>query len=91
MQYAIISCNIERSSILLTSVTKRGQTVIPAAIRNRYHINDGDHIIWIDDGLNIKVVPIPADPISAMKGRGKGEHLFEKIAADRRQELEREG
>ncbi len=76
---------------MLTSVTKRGQTVIPAAIRNRYHIKDGDHIVWIDDGFSIKVIPIPADPITAMRGRGKGEHLFEQLLVDRREELEREG
>ena len=29
-----------------TAVTKRGQTVIPAAIRKRYHIEEGDSLVW---------------------------------------------
>lgn len=75
---------------MLISVTKRGQTVTPAAIRNKYQIKVGDHIVWVDDGQTIKVIPIPDDPISVMKGRGKGEHVFVNIVADRRQELENE-
>ncbi len=72
-----------------TSVTKGGHTVIPAVIRYRYHIKDGDHIAWIDDGFSIKVIPLPGDPVAAMKGRGKGEYLFEQLQADRREELDR--
>jgi bifunctional DNA-binding transcriptional regulator/antitoxin component of YhaV-PrlF toxin-antitoxin module len=73
-----------------TSVTKGGHTVIPAAIRNRYDIKDNDYIVWIDDGFCIKVIPIPADPVAVMKGRGKGENLFGELLTDRREELERE-
>jgi len=45
-----------------TTVTKRAQTSVPAAIRKRYGIKGGDSLEWIDDGQVIKVVPIPADP-----------------------------
>lgn len=62
-----------------TAVTKRGQTVIPASIRRRYHIEEGDHLMWLDDGTGIRVVPIARDPISALRGRGRGEALVEKL------------
>ena len=66
-----------------TSVTKRGQTVIPAAIRKRYHIHESDQIIWLDDCMTIRVVPTAADPIHALRGRGKGERLLATRQADR--------
>ncbi|MCW5849422.1 MAG: AbrB/MazE/SpoVT family DNA-binding domain-containing protein [Anaerolineae bacterium] len=74
-----------------TSVTKRGQTVIPAAIRKRYHIADGDQLVWLDDGQAITVVPVPRDPVQALRGRGKGEHLVERLLQERRKERERGG
>ena len=72
-----------------TTVTKRGQTVIPAAIRNRYRIRDGDQLVWLDDGQTIKVVPVPSDPIAALRGCGKGEGLLEKLLKERQEERER--
>ncbi len=72
-----------------TSVTKRGQTVIPAAIRKRYHIEDGDQLVWLDDGEAITVVPVPRDPIQALRGRGKGERLVERLLREREKERER--
>lgn len=72
-----------------TSVTKRGQTVIPAAIRKRYHIEDGDQLVWLDDGQAITVVPVPRDPIQALRGRGKGERLVERLLLEREKERER--
>ena len=72
-----------------TTVTKRGQTVIPAVIRNRYRIQEGDHLVWIDDGQAIKVIPVPADPISALRGLGKGENLIEKLLKERQEDASR--
>ena len=50
-------------------VSKRLQTVIPAAIRRRHNIREGDRLKWIDDGETIRVVPLPADLIEALCGR----------------------
>jgi len=73
-----------------TAVTKRGQTTIPASIRKRYQIKEGDCLVWLDDGQSIKVVPVPADPIRALRGSGRGERLLELLLATRREERERE-
>ena len=73
-----------------TTVTKRAQTVVPAALRERYGIKDGDFLEWIDDGQTIKVIPIPADPIKALRGSARGERLVEKLLASRQQDAERE-
>ncbi len=74
-----------------TAVTKRGQTVIPAAIRKRYQINGGAQLVWLDDGETIRVVPVSADPISSLRGRGHGKKLIEHLLTERRADLVREG
>lgn len=45
-----------------TAVTKKGQTNIPAAIRKRYQIHEGDRLVWIDEGEVIRVIPVDRRP-----------------------------
>ncbi len=73
-----------------TIVSRRGQTVVPAAIRLRHKIKDGDHLVWIDDGEIIRVIPVPADAIAALYGRGKGEGLTKKLLEERAKDREKE-
>jgi AbrB family looped-hinge helix DNA binding protein len=73
-----------------TTISKRGQTVVPAAIRKRHRILDGDRLAWIDDGETIKIVPIPADPVRALKGIARGERLVQELMKYRREERARE-
>lgn len=67
-----------------TTLTKRGQTVVPAQIRKKYNLKDGDILVWIDDGKSIRIVPLPPDPIKALRGSGKGKKLTERLLAERR-------
>jgi len=73
-----------------TAVTRRGQTVIPAAIRRRYGIEEGDRIVWLDDGSTIRVIPIPSDPVAALRGAGTGEGLGQELLSERRRDRERD-
>jgi AbrB family looped-hinge helix DNA binding protein len=73
-----------------TAITQRGQTVIPAPIRKRYNIMAGDHLVWLDDGQTIKVVPAPADPVRALRGAGRGENLVKRLLDSRREERDHE-
>lgn len=66
-----------------SAVGKRGETVIPASIRKRHQIEDGDQLIWIDDGKVIRVVPMPSDPLRALGGDGE-ESLVENLLERRR-------
>jgi AbrB family looped-hinge helix DNA binding protein len=72
-----------------TLVTKKGQTHIPAAIRKRHQIQEGDRLVWLDDGETIRVVPVPEDPVKALRGSGRGEKLLERLLASRREDRER--
>ena len=73
-----------------TAVTKRGQTVIPAAIRKRYQIENGARLVWLDDGETIRVVPVTEDPLQSLRGRGRGKKLTERLLLERRKDRDRE-
>jgi len=76
--------------VLKTTVTKRAQTVVPAEIRARYKIKGGDLLEWIDDGKSIKVIPIPRDPVAALRGSARGERLTAKLLESRDDDRKRE-
>jgi len=67
-----------------TVVTKRGQTVIPAVFRKKYKIEKGTVLLWIDTGESIKIIPLPKDPLKALKGIAKGENLRKKLLQERK-------
>ena len=73
-----------------TTLTKRGQIVLPAEIRKKHNFKDGDKFVWIDDGNTIKLIPIPDDPLAALRGRGKGDGLSTKLLEERSKDRERE-
>lgn len=75
---------------LQTLITKRGQTVVPAPIRKKYGIREGDRLVWLDDGGTIKVIPVPGDVIQALRGRGRGEKLVEALLKARKEDRQRE-
>lgn len=74
-----------------TTLTRRGQTVVPAEIRKRYNLQEGDKLIWIDDGQTIKVIFTSSDIVKALKGSGKGYKLTERLLAERRAEYKLNG
>jgi AbrB family looped-hinge helix DNA binding protein len=73
-----------------TTLTDRGQTVIPAEIRKRYKLKKGTKLVWFDNGKTITVIPIPDDPVEALRGSGKGEGLLAKLLEERKLDRERE-
>ena len=73
--------------MMKTTVTVRGQTVVPAKIRKDHHIVPNTQLEWIDDGETIRVVPLPSDTIRAAKGITQG--LRQKLQEAREQERQR--
>jgi AbrB family looped-hinge helix DNA binding protein len=55
-----------------STITARGQTVIPAAIRRQFKLSPSDRLQWIVEQGVIRIVPVRADPIAAFRGQGKG-------------------
>ena len=72
-----------------STVTVRGQTAIPITIRRKYHITPHSKLTWIDDGHSIALLPIPQDPIKALKGRFKNIHFREALLKLREEERKR--
>ena len=55
-----------------STITARGQTVVPAAIRKHFHLGPADRLEWVLDNGSIRVVPVRSNPIDAFRGQGKG-------------------
>ncbi|MCL4537849.1 MAG: type II toxin-antitoxin system PrlF family antitoxin [Nitrospirae bacterium] len=72
-----------------STVTVRGQTAIPAAIRRKYNIKAKTKLEWIDDGHTITVLPIPQDSIKALKGKFKDADLLKALLESRKEERKR--
>jgi len=72
-----------------STVTVRGQTAIPAAIRRKYNIKAKTKLEWIDDGYTITVLPIPQDSIKALKGKFKDADLLKSLLESRKEERKR--
>jgi AbrB family looped-hinge helix DNA binding protein len=74
---------------MVTTMTKRGQTVVPADIRQRFHIQSNAKLEWMTDGETIRVIPLPSDPIRGARGIAKGRGLMKALMETRKQERER--
>ena len=72
-----------------STITSRGQTVIPAAIRRRFHLSPAERLEWIIENDTIQVVPVRKDPIAAFRGQGKGGSVA-RLLAERTQDKARE-
>ena len=69
-----------------TTVSKRGQTAIPAEVRQKYNIGPQAKLEWMDEAGVITVIPIPKDSISYYRGRERGEELLEKLLRERKKQ-----
>lgn len=82
-------CNSLKERTMRSTITERGQTVIPAAIRRHFHLSPADRLEWVLDNDAIRVVPVHANPVEAFRGQGKGGSTKRLLAA-RREELAKE-
>jgi len=74
-----------------SSVYARGQTVIPKAIREALAIESGTRLHWeLREGV-IHVIPIPQNPITALRGILRGTGItYEWFMQERQREREQE-
>ena len=68
-----------------STITERGQTVVPASIRKLFQLSPADRLEWLVDADGIRVVPVRADPVLAFRGQGKGGSV-KRLLADRQLE-----
>jgi AbrB family looped-hinge helix DNA binding protein len=72
-----------------STITARGQTVIPSEIRQYFHLSPSDRLEWVVDGSGIRVIPVKSDPVEAFRGRGRGDAVA-RLLAERAQDRNRE-
>ena len=72
-----------------STITARGQTVIPAAIRRQFRLSPADRLEWVLDNGAIFVVPVRANPVQAFRGQGRGGST-RRLLATRHKELAKE-
>lgn len=74
-----------------STITARGQTVIPAPIRERFSLSPSQRLEWIveADG-SIRVVPVDPSPVKAFRGMGRRGGSTQRLIAERQAELQTE-
>lgn len=74
----------------VTTITRRGQTVVPARVRRELGLREGSKLRWLAGVTSIVVVPVPEDAIEAVAGKYRGEGLLKRLLAERRRDRTRE-
>jgi len=70
-------------------VTNRGMICLPAFLRKKYNIKDGDHISIIEDEDGMKIIPI--EDIDSLRSRSiSTKKMLEIMEKARKEELELE-
>lgn len=72
-----------------TTLTVRGQTVIPAPIRKTHGLKTNTRLEWIDDGKCIRVVPLGPDSIAEARGAFGKTHLRQALLRSRAEDERR--
>jgi AbrB family looped-hinge helix DNA binding protein len=71
----------------IVKTTEKGQVVIPAKIRKRYHITKGTKVIILDKDGQIIIKPLLKEPIKQARGFFKqGASALKALMEDRDEE-----
>ncbi|UOG91357.1 MAG: AbrB/MazE/SpoVT family DNA-binding domain-containing protein [Candidatus Thiothrix sulfatifontis] len=73
-----------------STITSRGQTVIPAEVRRFFHLSATDRLEWVIENNTIRVIPVRENPIDAFRGGSKRKGSVERLLAERAFDKERE-
>ncbi len=73
-----------------TTITKKGQIVIPAKLRKKYGIEAGTTIHVEDEDGKIVLTPITAEYIRSLRGITEGSGALKMLEEERRKDRERE-
>lgn len=72
-----------------STITARGQTVVPAEIRRLFKLSAADSLEWLVSPQGIRVVPVRRDPVAAFRGQGRG-RTTQTLLAERQADRGRE-
>jgi len=72
-----------------TTVTERGQVSIPAAVRRSLKIEPLSSVEWVVENGSARLIPIPRDLISALRGSGRP-GAVKRLLSDRHRDRRKE-
>jgi AbrB family looped-hinge helix DNA binding protein len=81
--------NVREEINMVTTMTRRGQTVVPSEIRKRFNIQPNAKLEWLAQGEIIRVIPIPVNPIRDARGIARGTGLMKALMENRKLERNR--
>ena len=58
--------------MIKSSVSTRGQLVVPHKLRKKYGIKPHSQVRWIDTGQGLMLVPLTDEPVTSSRGMLKG-------------------
>jgi AbrB family looped-hinge helix DNA binding protein len=68
------------------TISDKGWIVIPKAYRLKYNLKPGDQVRIVDYGGGLSIVPLPEEPITALRGMlAGGPSLTADLLAERQQ------
>ncbi|HED14088.1 MAG TPA: AbrB/MazE/SpoVT family DNA-binding domain-containing protein [Gammaproteobacteria bacterium] len=65
-----------------STLTSRGQTVVPAEIRRKFHLTQSDRLEWVIENNILRVIPVRQNPVDEFRGSGEGGTVI-RLLADR--------
>jgi AbrB family looped-hinge helix DNA binding protein len=69
-----------------TTVSNKGRIVIPKAYRLKYNLKPGVRVRIVDYGGGLSIVPLPEEPVRALRGMfAKGPSLTADLLAERQE------
>jgi AbrB family looped-hinge helix DNA binding protein len=72
-----------------TTMTSKGQIVIPSSLRRKFGLKEGVRIQLLDDGEQIVLKPITPQYVRKLRGILKGSKGMQALIEDRQMEKER--
>jgi len=78
--------------MITSSVSTKGQLVIPNKLRKKYGIEPHSKVQWIDTGQGLMLIPLTGDPVTSSRGMLKGTKVSTRSLLEaRRQDTVLEG
>lgn len=71
-------------------ISTKGQTVVPREIREALGLKEGTKLAWVLTEGKLRVIPLPDDPVRALRGILKGRGTYEEWLSQRNEERRRE-
>jgi AbrB family looped-hinge helix DNA binding protein len=72
-----------------STITSKGQLVIPAKLRRKHGLRKGTRIAFVEDGTRLILQPITREFLRSLRGSLKGEpSLLEILLEERKKERE---